>query len=199
MFALAWFCRACLPKQLEIVFLPTCSPLIHMKLSSHLLEFYSLRKYDKPLQTSLVGICKSRFISLVYCLKRTHFGVCVGFGFQNLSEEKNSMSEPERPLPSHPKNDRHISILWAREAWPLTGRRYWHPIRSCHSDFFTGSQSCCFPPRPTSHLLRTHSWVSDLTAATPWTDSAPTEACRRMFRKWLPLFTRDIPTCWSST
>lgn len=137
---------------------------------------------NKTLQTSRVIKRKRQFISALLFLHKFNSLLSERLWIQIPSEEKNSMFSPKRPLPlpSHPKKKMTGTFQpceRGRLGDRLAGYSARPPIRICESDGFTQRSSCCFPTRPTSHLLRTYSW-------------------QKLVRKWFTVFARDAPTCW---
>lgn len=181
------------------LFSHTWSLLTHIKLSFHCSLVSSVRivfpaQMWQTAPNKLTGKKLKSIFLLAYCSTQTH----IGFWSKNRVKKRTACSSPNAPSPPTQKMtgtfqscEREKLGDWL--AWD-SGTRSGRAIRI----LFTWRGSRYFPPRPTSHLLRTHSWVSELTAAPPDLTQRQQEACQRMFRKWLPLFMRDIPPCWST-
>lgn len=144
---------------------------------------------------SLVGKSESQFC-LPYCFTQTHFGLWVALD-PNTQWRKEQHVRAQTPPPLPPKK-------WQAHFNPVSERSSaigWQEILAADQDL---PLEYFYMERELLLLTQAHVTSAVDPLLTKWADSSPmiwlsiTEAWQRMFRKWLPVFVRDIPPCWNT-
>lgn len=145
----------------------------------------------RPLIILVTGACSENSLSSALLLCSNLLKTVNSFGFD--TEWRKEQHVQVQIPPSFPtqkiKRKKKIKMtgtfwsLWVRGCWRSTGTSFWHLIRICRWNIFTWRVSCCcLQPRPTSHLLRNNSGLSQLTGGVSHPSSALT-----FLNKWMDI------------
>lgn len=125
----------------------------------NLLQLMCGTTIDYPRHTGMLCEC---------CLRSNLLRTVNSFGFD--SKRRKAQRVRVQTQPSFTSRKRktkwraHFWSEWVRGGWRSAGAAFWHRIRICCWNIFTGRASCyCLQPKPTSHLLRNNSGASQLT------------------------------------